>query len=320
MVIMAIDHIRDYVHGDSQLFAPDDLTRTHAALFFTRWITHFCAPTFIFLAGTSASLASRKRANPSEMSRFLFTRGLWLVIVEITLVSWAVNFTYSFTLLQVIWAIGWSMMALAALIHLPWRALLIVSPVAIAGHNLLDPIQPERFRTFAWLWDVLHGRRMVQPGGRLVLIAYPLIPWIFVISAGWCFGPIFDIEPARRRQLLLGRADVDRGVRRAPVPQRPPRSASLGTETAGPMSSKKAAYKKACHLFPGVSIRTCANHKDTKARRMLFIGTLSVLASFPQSSGISDRQAPHPSELTPKKPILLEFFDTIGTLLRLPIL
>lgn len=206
MVIMAIDHIRDFVHNYTQQFAPEDLSHTTAAIFFTRWITHFCAPTFVFLAGTSAFLASRRRASATEMSRFLLTRGLWLVIVEVTLVSLGINFnlSYSFTLLQVIWAIGWSMMALAALIHLPWRLLLVLSLVMIAGHNLLDPIPPERFGAFAWLWDVLHVQRMLQPvEGRLVLVGYPLIPWVFVMSAGWCFGAIYTLDAAQRRRWLL---------------------------------------------------------------------------------------------------------------------
>jgi uncharacterized membrane protein len=205
MIIMAIDHIRDFVHGGSQGMAPEDLTQTSVALFLTRWITHFCAPTFVFLAGTSAYLAGRKRAHPAEMSRFLVTRGLWLVVVELTLVSIGVNFnfSYSFVVLQVIWALGWSMVALAALIHLPWRALLALSLAVVAGHNLLDPIPPERFGAFAWAWDMLHVQRMLQPDGHLLLVAYPLIPWIFVMSAGWCFGRIYEQPVVARRRLLL---------------------------------------------------------------------------------------------------------------------
>lgn len=205
MVIMAIDHIRDYVHSGSQMMAPEDLAQTSVALFLTRWITHFCAPTFVFLAGTSAYLASRKRRHLGEMSRFLVTRGLWLVLIEITVVGLGINFnlSFSFFLLQVIWAIGWSMIALAALIHLPWRALLAVSLVVITGHNLLDGIPPARFGALAWLWDVLHVQQLLQTDGRAVLVAYPLIPWIFVMSAGWCFGRIYERPEADRRRLLL---------------------------------------------------------------------------------------------------------------------
>jgi uncharacterized membrane protein len=121
MVIMAIDHIRDFFHYDSQLFSPEDLTKTSAALFFTRWVTHFCAPVFVFLAGTGSYLATRRGMRRVEVSRFLATRGVWLVVVEMTLVLLGATFnlSYQFVVWQVMWAIGWSMVALSALVYLP---------------------------------------------------------------------------------------------------------------------------------------------------------------------------------------------------------
>ena len=207
MVIMALDHIRDFFHYDSQLFAPEDLTKTTAALFFTRWVTHFCAPVFVFLAGTGSYLATRRGMSPSAISRFLFTRGLWLVVVEMTLVLFGATFnlSYQFVIWQVIWAIGWSMVALSVLIYLPWRALLLFSVVMIAGHNALDGVSSGQMGSFGWLWKVMHEgfAPIALPGGVTALVVYPLIPWIGVMSAGYCFGRVFDLDAAQRRTLML---------------------------------------------------------------------------------------------------------------------
>ena len=206
MVIMALDHVRDYFHGPSQLFAPEDLARTDGFLFATRWITHFCAPAFMFLAGTAAYLYARRGRSASELSRFLWTRGLWLVVLELTVVA---SFGWEFGLnthpgLAVIWALGWSMIALAALIYLPWRILLAASLTMIALHNVFDGVRPEYFGDWAWLWRLLHVRGPLLPGSGIdVRAGYPLIPWIGVMAAGFCFGRVLDLEPARRRRLLL---------------------------------------------------------------------------------------------------------------------
>jgi uncharacterized membrane protein len=208
IVIMALDHIRDFFHFDSQLFSPEDLTRTSVALFFTRWITHFCAPVFVFLAGTSAYLMARRGKSRASLSTFLLTRGLWLVVVEMTLVLFAgtFNFSYRYIVWQVIWAIGWSMVALSALILLPWRALLVFSVAMIVGHNLLDGITPEQFGSLAWLWKVLHVglTPIALAEGHTILLIYPLIPWVGVMSAGFCFGRALDLETDQRRRVLLG--------------------------------------------------------------------------------------------------------------------
>ncbi|MCM3880508.1 MAG: heparan-alpha-glucosaminide N-acetyltransferase domain-containing protein [Vicinamibacterales bacterium] len=207
MIIMALDHIRDFLHYGAQHFAPEDLTQTTTVLFFTRWITHFCAPVFVFLAGTSSYLAANRGRSASAVSRLLLTRGLWLVVVEMTLVLFGGTFNLSYTVIiwQVIWAIGWSMVALSFLMFLPWRALLAFSVVMIGLHNLLDPIRPEQFSSLAWLWQILHvGLTPIQLSERhVILVIYPLIPWIGVMSAGYCFGRVFDLETDRRRRLLM---------------------------------------------------------------------------------------------------------------------
>ena len=207
MIIMALDHIRDFFHYDSQLFSPEDLTKTTAALFFTRWITHFCAPVFVFLAGTGSYLATRRGMSRGGVSRFLVTRGLWLVLVEMTLVLFGATFnlSYRFVIWQVIWAIGWSMVALSVLIYLPRPALLLFSVAMIAGHNALDGISSAHMPSFGWMWKILHEgfAPIALRGGTTAIVAYPLIPWIGVMSAGYCFGRVFDLPPAERRGLML---------------------------------------------------------------------------------------------------------------------
>jgi uncharacterized membrane protein len=207
MVIMALDHIRDFFHYESQLFSPEDLTKTTAALFFTRWATHFCAPVFVFLAGTGSYLATRRGMSRGAVSRFLLTRGLWLVFVEMTLVLFGATFnlSYRFVIWQVIWAIGWSMVALSVLIYLPRPALLLFSLAMIAGHNALDGVSSANMASLGWMWKILHEgfAQMALRGGTTVIVAYPLIPWIGVMSAGYCFGRVFDLAPAERRSLMF---------------------------------------------------------------------------------------------------------------------
>ena len=208
MVIMALDHIRDYFHNQSQLFDPTNLARTDAFLFFTRWITHFCAPGFMFLAGTAAYLYARRGRSTSEVSRFLLTRGLWLVVLELTVVAWFgwnFGFNRNELALAVIWALGWSMVALAGLIYVPWRVLLAFSLAMIVFHNAFDGVQPEQFGALAWLWRVLHVRSplLLSSIGLSPLVAYPLVPWIGVMAAGFCFGRVLDLGSVRRRRILV---------------------------------------------------------------------------------------------------------------------
>jgi uncharacterized membrane protein len=203
MIIMALDHTRDFFHADAAVFQPDDLTRTTAALFFTRWVTHICAPVFMFTAGVSAYLwLTRGQRTTRELSRFLWTRGLWLVFLDLTVMRFAL--TFSFTagplILIVLWALGWSMVALGFLAHLPIQVLAVVSILTIALHNLLDPIQAAQLGSLAWLWNILHQQGIFMIGPVTVLVAYPLIPWIAVMAAGFCFGRIMQ----RRWMIRLG--------------------------------------------------------------------------------------------------------------------
>jgi uncharacterized membrane protein len=205
MVIMALDHARDYF--SNARFDPLDLARTSPALFFTRWITHFCAPVFVFLAGTGAFLSGARGRSRKDLSRFLWTRGLWLVLIEVTVVSfgWSFDFGLHDIALQVIWAIGWSMVVLAALVHLPTPAVGGIGIAIIALHNLLDPIRPERFGAFDWLWKIAHVQSwtpIASPGGHRFMLVYPLVPWIGVMAAGYAFGAVFTWNSARRKRFL----------------------------------------------------------------------------------------------------------------------
>ena len=205
MVIMALDHVRDFV-GPGVPGHGIDVEKLGAPLFLTRWITHFCAPVFVLLAGTGAFLQSARGKGRGELSRFLLTRGLWLVLLELTVVrfGWTFDPGYHMTPLQVIWAIGWSMVVLAGLVHLPVRAVGAIGIAIIGLHNLLDGIAPERFGALAPLWSILHVPGALQLGpGRMAWIAYPLMPWIGVMAAGYALGAFLGDDPARRKKRLF---------------------------------------------------------------------------------------------------------------------
>ena len=203
MILMALDHVRDYFHAGAMTFQPEDLSRTTAALFFTRWITHLCAPVFMFTAGLAAFFWLSRGRSKGELSRFLWKRGLWLVVLELTAVRFAMTFNKGMVILSVLWALGWSMVALGALVHLPVRVLAALSIAMIALHNLADSVTPSRFAAAAWIWNLMHQTGVFQAGGALVLAAYPLVPWVFVMAAGFCFGHVVRLEPRRRRQWML---------------------------------------------------------------------------------------------------------------------
>lgn len=199
IVLMALDHVRDYF--SSQQVQPTDLAHTTPALFLTRWITHFCAPIFIFLAGVSAALLGQ-RSSRAKLQRFLLTRGLWLVVLEFTVVCfvWFFNFRYPLGLvMQVIWATGVSMCVLAGLVALPAPLIAVFSFVMIAGHNLLDGIAPERLGAWAPWWRILHVPGEIPVGEVL----YPLVPWVGVMAAGYVFGGLYRSSEARRRRITL---------------------------------------------------------------------------------------------------------------------
>jgi len=207
MVLMALDHVRDFFHASR--IDPLDLAQTTPLLFLTRWVTHHCAPAFVFLAGTGAFLSLSRGKTVPQLSRFLLTRGLWLVLLEITVVrfGWLFNLDYSLVFAQVIWAIGWSMVALAGLVFLPRRAIAAVSLGMICLHNAFDGVDPAGLGPFAWLWQVLHVQSAIEyaPGWNL-FVAYPLIPWIGVMGAGYLFGRFLlqDEAPRRRSLVRLG--------------------------------------------------------------------------------------------------------------------
>jgi uncharacterized membrane protein len=208
MVTMALDHVRDFFGGTA--ISPTNLATTTVSLFLTRWVTHICAPTFFLLTGASAYFVGRRRSRRS-LARFLFTRGVWLVLLDAVFVrcfAFQFNLDYHVTVLNVLWALGWSMVALSALVALPLPAVLGIGIVTIAAHNLLDPIRPAAFGSLAPLWTVLHVQGfLVSRPGFVVLLAYPLIPWIGVTAAGFALGRIFD-WPAASRVRFLWRAGI----------------------------------------------------------------------------------------------------------------
>ena len=209
MIIMALDHVRDYFHADAYLYDPLDLDKTSVALFFTRWITHFCAPVFMFLAGTSAFLVGQKKTK-KELSIFLLTRGIWLVLLELTLVNFGWNFDISFTNIYfiVIWALGISMIVLAGLIHLPYKLILLIGILIVAGHNLFDTIHVQGNTLRAFGWSLLHDSNFFNWNGKNVLIGYPVIPWIGIMALGYCLGalytPAFSAEKRKKILLIIG--------------------------------------------------------------------------------------------------------------------
>jgi uncharacterized membrane protein len=201
MAIMALDHTRDFFTTSG--FNPRDVT--DPALFLTRWITHFCAPMFIFLAGLSAFLHSRSRST-EELTRFLLTRGLWLILLDLTLIKFGWRFELDLYRLGagVIFVIGVSMVALAALIWLPRWATAAVSFIMLAGHNLLDGVTAEQFGEGSSAWHIVHEPGLVLLGDRVTLnVLYPLIPWIGVMAAGYLLGPLMQLEGRARQPLLF---------------------------------------------------------------------------------------------------------------------
>ena len=209
MVIMALDHARDFFHYGLLFGAdPTDMATTTPALFLTRWVTHFCAPVFVFLAGTSAFLYGRTRTR-AQLSRFLFTRGLWMVFVELTIVNfgWQFDPLFTFNFLAVFWAIGVSMIVLAALVHLPHRVVLAVGLAIVFLHNLLDHVAVPKDGFIGVLFDALHrGGGMDIAPGRGIAWAYPVLPWIGTMALGHAFGKLFaaEVPSAQRRRTLLG--------------------------------------------------------------------------------------------------------------------
>ena len=201
MVLMALDHVRDYV--TNQRFPPEDLSRATAALFATRWVTHFCAPAFFLLAGVGIGLSMSRGRSAAQTSRFLVTRGLWLVVLDLTVsaIGWQFGFRLLPAFALVIWALGWSMVVMAAVVWLPKKLVLVAALLTIAGHNLLDGIRPDAFGALAPLWHVLHVPGFAIP--RTLFIGYPLVPWVAVMALGYVLADVYRWEPSRRRRFLV---------------------------------------------------------------------------------------------------------------------
>ena len=218
MVLMLLDHTRDFVHVSAWSGDPLDLARSTPALYATRWITHLCAPTFVFLAGISVALQRQRGATTAELRRFLLTRGLWLLVLELTVVRlvsfWDVDVRF-FGGLQVIAAIGISMMVLGALVALPQAVIGATGLAIVAGHNALDGVRVAGWAgpespvpsAAAKLWHLLH-----QPGpfpiagwpSPIVFVLYPVLAWIGVLAAGYGFGAVYRLPPARRARVIAG--------------------------------------------------------------------------------------------------------------------
>ncbi|MGD0929012.1 MAG: heparan-alpha-glucosaminide N-acetyltransferase domain-containing protein [Candidatus Korobacteraceae bacterium] len=198
MVLMALDHVRDFL---GMPLSPTKLATTTVPLFFTRWITHFCAPVFFLLAGTGSYLSLSRKTKP-ELSHFLWTRGVWLIFLELVperCLGLQFNFDYRVTPLLILWGLGWAMIALAALVYLPDWAVTTIGVVMMCGHNLFDSIRSDNP-----LWILLHRQGvLLSIPQHIVFVAYPLIPWIGVTAVGYGLGRIYGWPADRRRKFLL---------------------------------------------------------------------------------------------------------------------
>lgn len=205
MVIMSLDHVRDFFSNFPE--DPCDLEHTTPWMFLTRWITHYCAPTFVFLAGAGAFMYGSRGRSRRDVSWFLFSRGLWLIVLELTFVrfGWFFDLTYRATVVQVIWAIGWSMVVLSPLVYLPRWAILAFGLGMIVTHDMFNWVDATEMGDWRWLVKVLHEPGNIHvTGSHRVFVVYPLVPWIGVLATGYACGPLLtDREKVRRRGRLL---------------------------------------------------------------------------------------------------------------------
>src|SRR4051812_16494073 len=208
MIIMALDHTREFFHHDAMIGNdPLSFQTTWPFLFFTRWITHYCAPTFVFLSGTSVFLYSQRGKTKKEVGWFLFTRGLWLIFAEIVIVNglWLFGYT-TFMILEVFWAIGMSMVCLSILQFLPYRVLLVIGLSIVFGHNALDSVQVMHPAAASVAWSLTHAPNLYQPFPHyMILVSYPFLPWLGLMICGYCMGELYtkNTNPAYRKKFLL---------------------------------------------------------------------------------------------------------------------
>ncbi len=215
MIIMALDHVRDFFHNDAMLHDPTNPGTTTPVLFFTRFITHYCAPVFVLLAGTSAFLYGSKKTK-KELAYFLLTRGLWLMVLEITIFNLLFSFDplYHFIGLQVIWVTGVSMLLLAAIQYLPLRWIFILGLVIVCGHNMLDTFNENSMGTPPNIWWSLLHQSSFRPlgSGRFFAVLYPLMPWPGIMMLGYAMGSLFvqeyDAKMRRRTLVMTGAAAI----------------------------------------------------------------------------------------------------------------
>ncbi len=205
IVLMVLDHVRDYVHASAFVFSATDLTQTHPVLFMTRWITHLCAPTFVFLAGVSIFMQRANGKSPAELSAFLLTRGLWLVVLEFTVIGFGFNWGPPLAFMQVIWAIGASMVLMSLIVRLPVKAVLALGVLIVVGHqSLASMVNAQQLGEWTQAWFMT-----MQPGPTLFLrgfIPYPVIPWFGVMCLGYGLGFIFRQPSEQRRRSVLALA------------------------------------------------------------------------------------------------------------------
>jgi uncharacterized membrane protein len=209
MIVMALDHTRDFFHLGAPTSNPLDLHTTTPILFFTRWITHFCAPVFVFLAGTSAYLMGLRRTK-AALSKFLIQRGFWLILVEVVIVTfaWSFNPFYNMIILQVIWAIGISMVILGLAILLPYPAICCLAILIVFGHNMLDYAEAAKHGQVGFWWDLIHHANFTTyqfAPHHFLLIAYAFLPWTGIMLAGYAIGKIFgpDVSQVKRKKFLI---------------------------------------------------------------------------------------------------------------------
>lgn len=210
MIIMALDHVRDFFHVQAMTDSPTNMATTTPVLFFTRWITHYCAPIFVFLSGMSAFISGQQKTK-KELGSFLLKRGLWLIIVELVLVSFGLSFnpSYGFILLQVIWAIGWSMIILGLLIRTSYTVILILGILLFFGHNITDYLVLPKDGAASVIWNVL----LTTPGSfypldstHIVMVAYAILPWTGIMLLGFSFGALYrnGVATAKRKKIMMG--------------------------------------------------------------------------------------------------------------------
>ena len=217
MVVMALDHVRDFAFAGTLQFSATDFTQTTPSIFFTRWVTHFCAPVFVFLAGTGTYLQRSRGNSVPDLSRLLATRGAWLIVLEFTIVRFGVTFTLDPHLLaiaQVIWVIGVGMIILAGVIRVPTAVVGAIGVSIMCLHNLLDRFPVYRYTgpggphatPLQWVWALLHaGFAMLPVGhsGHVLIVLYAILPWFGVMAAGYAFGSVYELPPEARRRVLL---------------------------------------------------------------------------------------------------------------------